>query len=67
MRLLADIDCAHRATYTASGSGTKTLDCQTDYYKNPNWTTPGTIYQSWTTECQKVDLVITPSQISAVA
>ncbi|KAK4179163.1 hypothetical protein QBC36DRAFT_343964 [Triangularia setosa] len=61
-----DQDPQYPITFTAKGSANFTLGCNEESYQNANWTI-GQIYSSRTVTCGKVDSVVTPYEISAVA
>ncbi|KAI8945080.1 hypothetical protein F4801DRAFT_150370 [Xylaria longipes] len=57
----SDGDPQHPVTFTGYGTVNLTLDCQTTYYQNPNYTSPGNgFYSTRTTKCAPVTLPLTP-------
>ncbi|KAK0666864.1 hypothetical protein QBC41DRAFT_325062 [Cercophora samala] len=61
-----DQDPQYPVTFTAKGSANLTLGCSEDFYQNANWTM-GEIYSRRTVTCGKVDAVVVPYEISAIA
>ncbi|KAI0449725.1 hypothetical protein F5B21DRAFT_32801 [Xylaria acuta] len=64
----SDGDHQHSVTFTGYGAVNLTLDCQTTYYQNPNYTSPDNgFYSIRTTKCAPVTLPLTPRDKTAVA
>ncbi|KAK3994808.1 hypothetical protein QBC44DRAFT_40624 [Cladorrhinum sp. PSN332] len=61
-----DLDQQYPITFTGYGAVNLTLDCDQTFYQNPNWTI-GEIYSRRDITCQKVDTVMEPYQMEAIA